>query len=152
MFPSDDTWLIYWGFLWKYHEVLDDDVMIIDDDYGGFTYIWYDVNDFYCLEIWHMFSWFMEGYDKALSTKETEQVDLDEIKRKSWYLYVAYFVIGWWYYIIISWELMMDIYRLLVWMLIDRYCWWCRSYDSFWWLSWSCLRYLVFVIYVMYIF
>ena len=33
----------------KYHAVIDDDAMIIDDDYGVFTYIWYDVNDFVLL-------------------------------------------------------------------------------------------------------
>jgi len=53
----------------------------------------------------------MEGYDKALSTKEMEQVDHDQIKRMSWYLYGAYFVTGLWY---LNWELMMDIYKLLV--------------------------------------
>ena len=64
----------------------------------------------------------MEGYDKALFTKETEQVDLDEIKRMSWYLYAAYFVMVDDIYIVISWELMMDIYMLLVWMLLtDAY-------------------------------
>ena len=26
-----------------------------------------------------------------------KQVDLDENKRMSWYLYAAYFVTGWWY-------------------------------------------------------
>ena len=37
---------------------------------------------------------YMEGYDKGLSSNETEQVDLDEIKRMSLYLYTAYFIIG----------------------------------------------------------
>ena len=27
----------------------DNDVMVIDDDYGGFTYTWYDVNGFVLL-------------------------------------------------------------------------------------------------------
>jgi len=39
----------YWRFLWKDHATLDDDDMIIDDDCGVFTYIWYDVNDFVLL-------------------------------------------------------------------------------------------------------
>jgi len=36
----------------------------------------------------------MESYDKALYTKETKKVYLDEIKRMSLYLYAAYFVTG----------------------------------------------------------
>ena len=71
MLPSDDTWLIYWGFLQKDNAILDYGVMIIDDDYGFFTY---DI-------MWKSLCWFIEGYDKALSTKEAKQVDLDEIKR-----------------------------------------------------------------------
>jgi len=45
-----------------------------------------------------MHSWFMEGHvfdkHKAFSTKDREQVDLDKVKRMSWYLYVAYSVTG----------------------------------------------------------
>jgi len=72
MSPSDDTWLVYWGFLWKDHVVLDDDFMIIDYDSGVFTYDMMWMILCYYLEIWHMLSWFMEGYDKAPSTKETK--------------------------------------------------------------------------------
>ena len=105
------------------------------DDYGVFTYDMMWMILCYCLEIWHMLSWFMEGYDKALSTKETEQVDIDEIKRMSWYLYATYFVTGWWY---LHWHGHIQVAGLDV---VDR-CLWSRSYmvyDSCWWLSWSSL-------------
>ena len=77
----------------KDHAVLDDDVMTM----VFFTYDMMWMILCYSMEISHILSWFMEGYDKALSAKETKQVDLDEIKRMSWYLYAAYFVTGWWY-------------------------------------------------------
>ena len=95
----------------------------------------------YFLEIWHMLSWFMEGYDKALSTKEIEQVYLDKIKRMSWYLYAKYFVTSWLYlhcHILGTNDRHIHVVGLDV---ADR-CLWCIShmvYDSWWWLSWSCL-------------
>ena len=69
----------------------------------------------------------MEGYDKALSTKEMKQVDLDEIKRMSWYLYMAYFVTGWWYlhcHLLGTDDGHIQVVDLDV---VER-CLWCRSY------------------------
>ena len=74
--------------------------MIIDDDYGVFTYKLYDVNDWRYDICW--------GYDKSLSTKETDQVDIDVMRRMSWYLYADIPC----HILIIS--TLMDIYRLLV--------------------------------------
>ena len=88
----------------------------------------------YFLEIWHILSRFMAGYDKALSTKETKQVDLDEIKRMSWYLYVAYIVTCWWY--LHCHILGIDDGHIQVASLdVADICLWCSSYmmyDSCW--------------------
>jgi len=83
----------------------------------------------------------MEGYDKALSTKETKQVDLDEIKRMSWYLYAAYFVTGWWYLLCYIFRYDDGHIQVAGLDVADR-CLWCRSYmvyDSCCRVSWSCL-------------
>ena len=124
MFPSDDTWLIYWWLLWKNHAVLDDDVMIIDDDYGV-NIMW--MIFCYFLEIWHMLSWFMDGYDKALYTKKTKQFDLDEIKRMSWYLYTTYLVISWWYLLCHIFKTDDGHIQVIGLYVADKWLWW-RSY------------------------
>ena len=128
MFPSDDTWLIYWRFLWKDHTIINDNVMIIYDDYGVFhiQMIWCE---WFCATAWRYdifwgnkesLSWWNQDDELISICRHTLSQD-DDI------------------YTVISWELMMNVYRLLVWMLLIE---WSRSYsvyDSCWWLLWSCL-------------
>ena len=113
MFSSDDTWLIHWRFLWKDHAVLDDDVK----DHNVMTMVFSHMIwcEWFCVTAWR--------YDKCWDDSWKVMIRLFLLRKRSKLILMR--SRGWVYmrhtlsqvddiYIFISWELMMEIYMLLV--------------------------------------